>query len=338
MDVRKRFDLIKRNTEEIVSEDELKNLLKKKKNPVVYWGTAITGRPHVAYFLPILKLGDFLKAGFRVKVLLADLHGALDGTSWETLEKRYDYYEKVIPLMFKAIGVDTKNLEFVKGSEFQLKPEYMYDVLQMSTNNSINDTKRAAAEVVKMGENPKLSGLLYPIFQALDEQYLEADVQYGGLDQRKIFMFARENLPRIGYDPRVEVMTPMIQGLIGKKMSASDPKTKVDLLDDEKSVVNKIKNAEMISGNPDNGVMAFAKYVIFTLKEDGKKVFTVKRDKKFGGPIKYNSYSQLEKDFKANKLHPLDLKNAVADEINDLLEPFRKNVRVLEKLAKETYG
>jgi len=31
-------------------EEELKELLKKKKNPVVYWGTSVTGKPSIAYF------------------------------------------------------------------------------------------------------------------------------------------------------------------------------------------------------------------------------------------------------------------------------------------------
>jgi len=102
MDVEERFKLIKRNTEEIVSEEELKRLLREKKKPAVYLGTAITGRPHVGYYVWVLKLADFLRAGFKVKVLLADLHGALDNTPWIDLEKRYDYYARVIPLMFKS--------------------------------------------------------------------------------------------------------------------------------------------------------------------------------------------------------------------------------------------
>ena len=81
MDINKRLELIKRNCKEIVTEDELKELLKNKKQPSVYIGTAITGRPHVAYFLWVLKLADFLKAGFKVKVLLSDITGALDNTA-----------------------------------------------------------------------------------------------------------------------------------------------------------------------------------------------------------------------------------------------------------------
>ncbi len=337
LSVEQKLELIKRNTEEIVTEEELRKLLKEKKKPVVYLGTAITGKPHIGYYVWVLKLADFLKAGFKVKVLLADLHGALDNCPWLNLEKRYHYYAQVIPLMFKSVGVEIKDLEIIKGSEFQLKPEYMFDALRMSTFTSVNDCKRAASEVVKFGENPQLSGLIYPIMQAMDEQYLDVDVQYGGVDQRKILMFARENLPKINYKKRVEVMTPLIPGLIGKKMSASDEKSKIDLLDSEEEIKEKLKNAEFAAGDIENGVMAFLKYVIMVIKADKKEKFIVKRDKKYGGDLKYASYSEIEKDVQGKKVHPLDLKNAVSEEINNLLEIIRKDKKVHE-LAKKAYG
>ena len=37
-------------------------------------------------------------------------------------------------------------------------------------------------------KNPCMSNLMYPILQALDEEYLGVDIQFGGIDQRKIFM------------------------------------------------------------------------------------------------------------------------------------------------------
>jgi len=337
MDAEKRFELVKRNTAEIIGEGELKKLLKEKKTPVVYWGTTPTGKPHVGYFFPMLKIADFLKAGFKVKILLADLHSALDNTPWTLLEKRYDYYSKVIPLILKSLNVDVKNIEFVKGSDFQLKPEYMYDVLQLSSFVSVHDSMKAASEVVKMGENPRLSGLIYPIMQAIDEQYLEADIQLGGTDQRKIMVLARENLPKIGYDPRIEVMNPLVPGLIGKKMSSSIEKSKIDLMDDEETVRSKIREAECIAGDPDNGVLAFLKYVIMTIKKDSKGNFIVKRDKKFGGNITFSNYEDVEKLFIKKQLHPLDLKNAVADEINALLKIFRDNKKMLQELAEKAY-
>lgn len=333
-----KLNLIKRNTQEIVTEEELLNLLKTKKQPVVYLGTAITGRPHIAYYSWVLKLSDFLKAGFKVKLLLADLHGALDNCPWEVLEKRYKYYSSVIPLMFKSIGADIKNFEIVKGSEFQLRKEYIMDVLKLSTATTINDAKRAGSEVVKFGDNPKLSGLLYPLMQALDEQYLKADVQYGGVDQRKILMYARENLHKVGYKPRVEVMTPILPGLTGKKMSASDPKSKIDLLDDGTTVKNKLKKAYCEEGKVDeNGILAFLKNVIMVINQEKGEKFVVERPEKFGGNVEFSSYKEIEKAFISKKLHPLDLKNGLAAEINKLLEPFRKNKAKLEKIAKEAY-
>ncbi|MDD5650527.1 MAG: tyrosine--tRNA ligase [Candidatus Nanoarchaeia archaeon] len=334
-----RFELIKRNTQEIIEESELKELLKNKKNPTVYLGTSITGRPHIGYYVWVLKLADFIKAGFKVKLLLADIHGALDNTPWSLLEKRYEYYKIVIPAMFESIGVDLKNFEMIRGSDFQLKDDYVFDILKMSTLTSVNDCKRAASEVVKFGDNPKLSGLIYPIMQSLDEQYLEVDVQYGGIDQRKILMFAREYLPKMGYKARVEVMTPLIPGLSeGGKMSSSIKESKVDLIDDEKTVSDKLKNAFCPIGVVENnGVLAFVKYVVFPIKEK----FTINRDKKFGGDVIYKTYEDLEKDFVDKKLHPQDLKNSLAKEINLLLNPIRKkfdnakNKKILEEAYSE---
>mgnify|MGYP001611827996 CR=1 FL=1 len=339
MDTVKRLELIRRNTEEIITEKELVDSIIKNKQMVVYWGTAPTGKPHAGYFFPMLKIADLLRAGFKVKILLADLHAALDNVKWSILEKRYNYYEKLIPLIIKAVGADTKNLKFVKGSDFQLKPEYMYDVLQMSSYASVHDTHKAASEVVKQGDNPRLSGLIYPIMQAIDEQYLGVDCQLGGSDQRKIMVLARENLPRLGYKERIEIIHPLIPSLLGGgKMSSSNEKGKIDLLDDEKTVEEKIKNAEMIAKDTNNGIMAFLKYVIFTVKSDNKEEFVIQRDKKFGGDIKFNNYEELEIEYKAGKIHPLDIKLAVARELNDLLSIFRKNKKILNKLAKEAYS
>jgi tyrosyl-tRNA synthetase len=337
MDMKKKLELIKRNTEEVIGEEELKKLLKSNKKPVVYWGTAPTGRPHVGYFLPSLKIADLLKAGFHVKILLADLHAALDNVEWPVLEKRYDYYAKVIPLMIQSIGVDTKNLKFVKGSDYQLKPDYMLDVLRLASMTSIHDANKAAADTVKLGKNPKVAGLIYPLMQMADEQWLDVDAQLGGTDQRKIMVLAREKLPKLCHKPRVEILNPLIPGLIGEKMSASDEKSKIDLLDDEKTVQKKLNNAVCVAGEPNNGLMAFLKYVVMTLKQDNKKKFVVKRDKKYGGELKYKNYKEIEKDFVAKKLHPLDLKNAVAKEISEMLKSIQKKKKELEILSRKAY-
>ncbi len=333
------MELLKRNTQEIVTEEELKKLLKDKKQPSVYLGTAITGRPHVGYFMWVLKLADFLKAGFKVKLLLADIHGALDNCPWELLEERYKYYSIVIPAMFEAIGADIKNFEIIKGSDFQMEKDYIFDTLKMSTLTSVHDCHKASSDVVKQSESPKLSGLIYPIMQALDEKYLKVDVQYGGVDQRKILMFAREYLPKLGYKRRVEIMTPMIPGLTeGGKMSASDKTSKIDLLDPEKEIKKKLNSAYCPEGEVENnGILAFCRYILFTIKQDKDEEFLIERPEKWGGNLIYKSYEDLEKDYAAKKLHPMDLKQALAKEINELLEPIRKKLESKQDLVKKAY-
>jgi tyrosyl-tRNA synthetase len=77
--------------------------------------------------------------------------------------------------------VPTEKLRFVLGSSYQKSPEYIMDVYKLCSVVSEHDSKKAGAEVVKQSDNSPLSGLLYPILQVLDEQYLDVDAQFGGL-------------------------------------------------------------------------------------------------------------------------------------------------------------
>lgn len=332
----KDLDLIKRNLQEVIGEEELVKLLDKKKEISVYLGTATTGSVHVAYFFPLLKIADFLNAGLHVKILLADLHAALDGVSWDVLEFRTKYYECAIILMLKFLGADAKKLEFVKGSDFQLSEKYFEDLLKLSCVSTVSSCRKAGSEVVKMSDNPKLSNLVYPLMQALDEVYLNVDAQYAGVDQRKIMVFARENLPKIGHPPRVELMSPMIRGLIGEKMSASVDSTKIDLLDPDDIVKKKINSADCVVGNINNGLLSLLKYFIMILKSENNEKFVVERPEKFGGTLEYCDYLSIERDFKSKKLHPLDLKNSIYKEISDILRVFRKDKK-LNELYKKAY-
>ena len=339
MDIEERLNLIKRNTQEIITEDELRQLLKEKRHPKAYIGLATTGKIHIGYFIPMIKVGDFLKADFKFTILLADIHAHLDDQKapFELLDKRVKYYKEIISAMVSSLGIDTKNLEFKKGSDFELEKNYTLDMYRLAALNTFDRCKRAAAGVVRFGENPKLSGFIYPILQTLDEQYMDMDVQYGGIDQRKILAFARENHPRLGYKARVEVMTPMLPGLHGSKMSASDESSKIDLLDSEETVKRKIQKAHCPVSIEDNGVLAFLKYVIMVNKKDNKEKLTIERPEKFGGNIVYDDYEALEKDYLQGKIHPMDLKNAVSEEANKLLEPIRKKMKGKEDLVEKAF-
>ncbi len=337
MNFEEKLELVKRNTSEILEESELKKLLKEKTKPIAYWGTATTGKPHLGYLFSVMKIADLLKAGFHVKILLADLHASLDRTPWKILETRYNYYKKIIPLAISLMNKDTKELEFVKGSDLELNKDYFLDLLKLSTFSSVHDAQKAGSEVVKQEENPKLSGLLYPLLQIADEKYLKTDVQLGGSDQRKIFVLARQLLPKIDSKKNVEILHPLIPGLIGKKMSASIDSSMIGFLDTEKEIKEKIRGAACVSGDLDNGLIPFIKYILMTIKKDKGEDFIIKRPSKFGGDLVYRSYEDLEKDFVSKKLHPLDLKNALSEEIINFLKPLNKYRKDLEILEKKAY-
>ncbi len=341
MDAEKKFELITRNLDEVVGAEDLKTLLKDR-NLKVYWGTAPTGKPHIAYLLPMIKIADFLEAESEVTILLANLHAYLDNMKapWDLLDKRTRYYEEIIRGLMEVAGVDQSKLRFVRGTEIQLSKEYTLDMYRLSTLVPVSEAKKAGAEVVKQVDNPKLGGMIYPILQALDEEYLGVDAQFGGRDQRKIFMFAREYLPKIGYKKRIHLMNPMIPGLSGGKMSASDPNSKIDLLDSPEEIKRKMKRAYCPAGEVEgNGVLALVKYIVFPLLNRKGKTFSVERPEKFGGNVEYKSYENLEKDFAEGKLHPLDLKNTTAKILGELLEPLRKRFESseMQKLIKEAY-
>lgn len=338
-----KFALITRNLEEVVGEEQLKEVLNER-DMKVYLGTAPTGKPHLGYFIPLFKIRDFLNAGSEVTILFADLHAFLDNmkSNWEQLAKRTLYYEFIIKEMLTVIGADISKLKFVRGLEYQTSKEFTLDVYKIAALASVRDSQRAGAEVVKQTKNPKLSGLLYPILQALDEQYLDVDAQFGGVDQRKIFMFAREFLPVVGYKKRVHLMSPLIGGLQpGGKMSASDPNSKIDILDDEKVVRKKLNKGFCEVGNvSENWFLDFLRLVAFPQLHDENKTFIINRPEKFGGPLEFKTYEDVKEAFAKEELHPADLKLGVVDYVNALLEPIRQkaeqeNIRELMMQAYE---
>ncbi|KAH8430534.1 Tyrosine--tRNA ligase cytoplasmic [Aspergillus melleus] len=184
-----RFALIRDNLGEILNPELIESILAEGRNPRVYWGTATTGRPHSGYFVAAIKIAQLLAAGCEVVILLADVHAFLDSLKapLELVENRVKYYERVIRAILEAVGVSTEKLEFVLGSSYQRSTDYVMDVYRLAALTSEHDCRKAGAEIVKQSANAPMSGLLYPILQVLDEEYLKVDAELGGLDQRKLF-------------------------------------------------------------------------------------------------------------------------------------------------------
>ncbi len=316
---KEREELIQRNVAEVVTQEELNSLLKKKKSPVVYCGYEPSGPMHLGHFVTITKLMDLQKAGFKVNILLADVHAMLNRKgSGAEIEKEVGRWKKTI----KAIGLKA---EVVLGSDFQFKPEYVLDVISLAQGLTINRGLRSMQEVARDIENATISQLWYPLMQVMDIKYLGVDVALGGMEQRKIHMMGKDMKNVINYE-FVALHTPLLTSLKGpgEKMSKSCPGSGIAVTDSKEEIDKAIKGAycpEMTI--EDNPILQIMNYIIFPRFEQVE----IKRDKKFGGDVKFKNYKELEETYSLGKLHPLDLKKACAEYLEQVIAPIRKNYR-----------
>lgn len=339
-----KIQVITSGLQEVLDREIIEDVIKKQGRALtIYWGTAPTGRPHCGYLVGMIQIAQFLRAGCTVKILLADIHAFLDNLKApiELVKFRSEYYRHVITNLLKAVGVSVDKLEFVLGSSYQLSSAYQMDLLRLCTLVTLHDAQKAGSEVVKQVQNATISGLVYPLMQALDEQYLGVDAQFGGVDQRKIFTLAKDVLPKINYKQRAHLMNPLIPGLTGGKMSSSDPDSKIDVLDDPDVVTKKLKKAYAVPKETEgNGILEFIRYVLLPASalKSGKANFTVER--RDGEPLVYENMQQILDDYRADTLNPQNIKPAVGKALNAILAPVQEAFKAsaeFQKADKEAY-
>lgn len=359
------YDNVTDGLQEILGKTELIEKIKSHdKNPITgYWGTSSTGKPHIGYFVPLLKIAELADNGCNMVVLIADLHAVLDNlkSDFKQVELRSQYYEKLIKAILKRLDVNFDRIQFSRGTSFQLSKEYTIDMYKAHTILTLHDAQHAGSEVVKQTTNPLMSGLMYPTLQLLDEEYLKfkdadgvdrsIDFELEGIDQRKIAVLSRTLLPKLGYKRRVHLMNKMLPALSkiktenidSVKMSSSSSNNdniKIEFLDTEKDIKKKINSVYCLVGDTkDNTLLVLVKTVIFPILKRLKLNFDIRREEKYGGNLRYRNYDDLHKDFEEEKLHAGDLKSGVFDSLNFILEPIRKEFdsEEMKMLIKKAY-
>ena len=318
MNINERKELITRNSVEILNKDELDSVLKRK-NLRVYCGYEPSGEIHLGHLVTMMKLLDFQKAGINIIILLANWHAWLNKKGdWSFLENQMRIWEKGM----KAAGLH--KARFVKGTDFQRKEDYINDVMIMALDTTVNRGLRSMQTVARDIENAKISQIIYPLMQIEDIKTLDLDLVVAGLDQRKIHALGMELFSKIGFNKKpVFVHTGIITSLKGpgEKMSSSIHDSMISIRDSHNSIKEKINKAYCPEGNAaENPVLEICRMILFPKFEK----IEIKRSQKFGGNLVYDSYYDLENDFIKKSLHPLDLKNSVAEYIEKIIEPIRK--------------
>jgi tyrosyl-tRNA synthetase len=151
-------------------------------------------------------------------------------------------------------------------------------------------------------------------------------------------MLAREQLPEKGYEKPACVFAPLLSGLSGGKMSASESASKINLTDDDETVAEKIEGAYCPAGEvEDNGVLEYLRFLVFPVFAERGEEFLVERPEEYGGDLVYDGYDALESDFVSGELHPADLKPAAGDAVAAVIDPVRERLLEVPELLADAY-
>ncbi|MBI4149670.1 tyrosine--tRNA ligase [Candidatus Woesearchaeota archaeon] len=345
MDIQERLRLINEVGEEILTEEDLRQLLERKKRIVAYDGFEPSGNVHIAQgLLRAINISKMIKAGVQFKVLVADWFAWMNNKLGGELGRIHTAGEYIIEV-WKACGVDTRKVELAWTSEMIRDPEYWKTVIQIARNSTVKRIVRCS-QIMGRKEEEVLSAaqIFYPCMQCADVFALKADITQLGIDQRKVNVLAREIGPKLGFWKPVVVSHHMLMGLgkpasqqadaqeraIEMKMSKSRPESAIFMTDAPEEVEKKMMQAYCPEGQlQENPVMEYCRYILF----ERYKSLTVERPAKFGGDITLQSMQELGKVYQDKQLHPLDLKRAVAKSLNGLLDPVRKHFEKNKKAA-----
>lgn len=344
-----RFKLMRSVGEECLLDSELRKLIRDKKEQIIcYDGFEPSGRIHIAQgIMKAINVNKLTKAGCKFIFLVADWFALMNNKMDGDLDKIKVVGEYLIEV-WKATGMDLKNVEFVWSSEIINKESNRYWLMVLDIARKFNVPRIVRCSQIMGRENQQdLSSaqIFYPCMQCADIFFLKADICQLGMDQRKVNMLAREYVDEVKKDkknknpdrPRFKPIIlshHMLAGLTGEKMAKSDPKSAIFMDDSEKEVADKIKGAYCKEGDVEkNPPLEYIKYII--LPSVGKFVV----DKK-DGPVEYTDFETIAQDWKDLKIHPSELKPSLTKAINSLLDPVRKhfeqneNARKLMELVK----
>ena len=343
LDAAQKTKLLLSLAQECICEEELYRLMQasveRGKVPIAYDGFEPSGQMHIAQaILKAINVNKMIRAGCHVKLYIADWYALMNnklGGQLDRIHKCGEYFIEV----WRALGMAVDDVEFIWASEEIQKraSEYWPLVFDIGSRNSVQRLTRCCTIMGrKQGEELSGAQILYPCMQCADIFFLKADICQLGMDQRKVNVLAREycdtpGAKRFGIRFKPVILSHgMLAGLKGgdDKMSKSDPDSAIFCNDPKNEVVRKINKAFCEPGNVDNNpVLAYAKTLVIPRLGS----LLVKRSEENGGDIEYKDSDALTTDFKEGRLHPGDLKKAVAEALNTILEPVRKHFETDER-------
>ena len=221
--------IIKRGTDEILTESDLKKKLESGKQLTVKAGFDPTAPDlHFGHTVLLNKLRHFQDLGHKVIFLIGDFTGQIGDpsgknktrptlTSEELVSNAKTYEKQVFKILKKELTEVKFNSEWCNklGADRLIKLASKYNVARMLERDDFNKRYNANQSIA-------VHEFLYPLVQGYDSVALEADVECGGTDQKFNLLVGRELQRAYDQEPQVVLTVPILEGLDGtNKMSKS---------------------------------------------------------------------------------------------------------------------
>mgnify|MGYP001477195479 CR=1 FL=1 len=221
--------LIKRGTDEILTEADLQKKLDSGKQLIIKAGFDPTAPDlHLGHTVLLNKLRHFQDLGHKVIFLIGDFTGQIGDPSGKNktrptldadqlAENSKTYQSQVFKILKKDLTEIRFNSEWCNnlGANGLIELASKYNVARMLERDDFN--KRYSSN-----QSIAVHEFLYPLIQGYDSVELKADVECGGTDQKFNLLVGRELQRSYDQEPQVVLTVPILEGLDGtNKMSKS---------------------------------------------------------------------------------------------------------------------
>ncbi len=306
--------ILKKNVEELISEEELLERLKSGKPLRIKLGVD-PSRPdlHLGHAVVLKKLREFQDLGHVVVLIIGDFTARIGDPSGrsktrpmlsaeEAKKNAVSYQEQA----FKILDRSKTELRF--NSEW-LEPLNFEDVIRLTAKYTVarmlerDDFEKR----YKNGEPISIAEFLYPIAQAYDSVAIKADVEMGGTDQKFNLLVGRKYQEEFGQKPQIVMTMPLIEGTDGTLKMSKSYNNYIALEDVPEDVYGKVMSI------PDSLMFKYARLLTDLEVE------------------------KAEEDVKNGKLHPMTFKKRLAFEITKWLHD-EKSAKKAEEYFVSTFS
>ena len=246
IDENKINEILTRGVNEMIDAKHLREQLISGKKLRVKLGIDPTSpNIHLGRAVSLLKLRDFQELGHQIVLIIGDFTGMVGDTSDKDSERPMLAEKQVKENMknyVKQAGkiLDIKKTEIKYNSQWLKKLGFL-EIGKQADQFSLSEfiARENIKSRIDEGKPVSLRELLYPLMQGYDSVAVKADVELGGTDQRFNLLAGRTIQNYYGQEPQDILMTNLISGTDGRKMSSSWGNT-INLIDEPKEMFGKI--------------------------------------------------------------------------------------------------